>query len=101
MLLEPISLNGKPQGKCFAKKCDECAFYRKWQLLDEKTMMPRIETKCSWESIFFNLPKIIGSIHGCQEAVNEARNRAMETKASVSGLVNGLIEMSSRKAIGQ
>lgn len=75
MLLEPLSFNGKPQGKCFAEKCEDCCFYRKWRVVvDERSGRTLDIPKCSWEALFFNLPAMKGAIDGLQGAVNHTSN---------------------------
>ena len=75
-----------PKKKCFCRKCAECFFYRYWNLLDEKgNSIPTLV--CSIEVLFQNIPKLIGSIDGCQEATNETRNAVFNYgEASVTTL---------------
>jgi len=85
MLLEPLSINGKPQGKCFVGECKDCNFYRLWRTVDQfkkETVMKR----CSWEAIHYTMPDIAGSIDGMQTAVNESRNRSAESKQAIINL---------------
>ena len=74
MLLERVSINGKPQGKCFAKKCEDCAFYRNWSVTEKVTNKKSFEKKCSLEAMFYAIPDLIGAVDGCQQAANETRN---------------------------
>lgn len=42
--------------------------------------------KCGLQVLFEEIPRIRGSIDGCQEGVNEARNRAVDTKKAIQNL---------------
>ena len=89
MLLERVSINGKPQGKCFAKKCLDCAFYRNWSVTDKDTQKPSVDKKCSFEAMFYAIPDLIGAVDGCQQAANETRNGVLAFgQASVLTLKN-------------
>jgi hypothetical protein len=81
MLLELLSEDGKPHGKCFAKRCKDCNFFRVWECEDEKKKKLQVR-KCSWEAILFVLPDIVGSIDGCQEASNNTRNVVLDFGAA-------------------
>ena len=65
----------KPNGKCIAKRCDDCRFYENWDVTDKKTGLRSLERKCSFEVLFKVIPNIVGSIDGVQCASNETRNR--------------------------
>jgi len=80
MLLEPIQINGIPQGKCFAKKCKDCAHYRKWRIeeTDGVKKTEAIRSVCSFETLYRVLPDVVGSIDGCQAAVNHTQNTVLK-----------------------
>ena len=101
MLLENLSINGKPQGKCFAKECVKCNFYRRWRVIvDEKTGLPKEMKKCSFEVYFYTIPKLIGAIDGCQQASNESKNAVLSFgQASVDTLDVISTTLKNRKLI--
>jgi hypothetical protein len=89
MLVERLSENGKPNGKCFAKKCSECVHFRLWSVKHKVTQVESHKRLCSLEMLYDTLPDLIGSIDGCQKATNETRNGVLAFgKASVLTLKN-------------
>lgn len=73
--------------KCICKKCDDCNFYKPWVLTNEKNEQ-KFEHKCGFMVLFEEIPRLRGSIDGCQTAANESRNRVMEFgQAAVETLV--------------
>ena len=64
----------KPNGKCIARKCEECRFYENWDIT-KRDGIRTVEKKCSFEVLFKTIPGLIGSIDGVQRAANETRNR--------------------------
>jgi hypothetical protein len=99
MLLEALSENGKPLGKCFAKKCDDCNFYK----LNRTVRVPSLEEKvrrvCQWQLFFNQFPDLVGSIDGVQAASNEARNRSVESKEATIAL--GQATLKSFEMLGE
>ena len=84
----------KPNGKCFAKKCEDCHWFQNWDITEVHTGLRKVERKCSLQVMCETLPKLIGSIDGLQGGVNEARNRSYETQEVLRVIFNG------RKQIG-
>jgi hypothetical protein len=82
----------------FGIECENCRFYKSWILVNGRGEQ-KAEDRCGIELLFDEIPRIRGSVDGCQAAVNETRNRAIETKATVNGFVDGLVEMAAHKAI--
>jgi hypothetical protein len=49
----------------------------------------KVEDRCGFEVLFDEVPRIRGSVDGCQAAANESRNRVMEFgKAAVETLLS-------------
>ncbi len=69
----------KPNGRCIAKNCEDCNFFYSWDVENTEGLRKQ-EKECIFRVLADELPRIRGSIDGVQEAANEARNRAMETK---------------------
>lgn len=100
--------------KCPGGKCEKCYLYRRFtykvEAKDPETgkMMETGEIaiywRCAIDHLLLAIPKIYGSIDGVQEAANEARNRAMETRETIrqlgAGLVAALNEIERAKRIG-
>lgn len=66
----------------FGIECESCRFYRDWILTDGKGK-ETVAQRCGVEVLFDEIPKLLGAIDGLQGGVNEARNRAIETRDSV------------------
>jgi len=64
----------KPNGKCIAKKCEDCNFYRDWDMTN-KDGLRKVMKQCGFAVLFDEIPHIKGSIDGVQRASNETRNR--------------------------
>lgn len=75
--------------KCIAKSCEDCNFFRPWILVNDK-QQEKIENKCSFEVLFENIPKIIGSIDGVQSAANESRNQSWGLRKDLNDFGNKL-----------
>lgn len=89
----------KPNGKCIAKKCEDCRFFENWDVTDTKTGLRSLEKKCSFEVLFKEIPKIAGSVDGCQRASNEARNRVQCLGDALAQ--SGAIGYEDKKMIGE
>jgi hypothetical protein len=76
-----------PNGKCFAKHCDECNWWRQREFEKLENGRPsgvkEIRWCCEWETLLNGMHYHMGSLDGMQEGVNEARNRSIETKVRV------------------
>lgn len=70
-------MHREPNKKCICDICADCHFNRHWILTNDKGEQ-KIEMKCSLEVLFDEIPRIRGSVDGCQQAANESRNRVME-----------------------
>ena len=82
MLLEPLQINGIPQGKCFAKKCKDCVHYRLWAVKDKVTQEKSHKRECCLDMLYRTLPDMIGAIDGAQQASNETRNEVSSFAAA-------------------
>ena len=56
--------------------------YLSWILTNDKGEQ-KVESRCAILMIAEELPRMRGAVDGLQGGVNDARNRAMETKESV------------------
>jgi len=63
--------------KCICKDCNNCHHYRDWDVTDQNGLRT-IEKGCSIDVLSDTLPKLIGSIDGCQRASNETRNDVLK-----------------------
>jgi len=68
--------------KCICKKCEDCRLYLSWILTNDKGEQ-KVESRCAILMMAEELPRMRGAVDGLQGGVNDARNRAMETKESV------------------
>ena len=76
-----------PKKKCISKTCDTCNFYRPWDMTDQQTGLRSQVMECSLEVLFKEVPRMRGSIDGCQQATNETHNQVLKFgKASVETL---------------
>ena len=75
----------KPNGKCIAKKCEDCNFLYKWDM-ENKEGIRRMESKCVFLVLSEEIPRMRGSIDGAQEAAHEARNRVNDLGAIAAEL---------------
>ena len=72
--------------KCIAKKCDDCQFFQSWDMKNKEGLRKSI-TRCSMQVLFDEIPRILGSIDGCQKATNETYNKVdAYGKASIETL---------------
>lgn len=94
-------LNAKK--KCICKKCEDCRLFIAWDMTNTDGLRKQ-QNKCILEVLASEIPKIMGSIDGCQQAANESRNRSNEAKAAVQDFItrtkNTLKVISSMKMIG-
>jgi hypothetical protein len=84
----------------FGINCNDCKFFSTWRLVSDKGE-EKFEECCGFEVLFSEIPKIRGSIDGCQSSANETRNRSIETKNIVNGFITGLVGMATQKVIGK
>lgn len=68
--------------KCICKKCEECRLYVSWDMETGEGLRKQFQA-CAILIVAQEIPRIRSAIDGLQGGVNEARNRAMETKQSV------------------
>ena len=91
--------------KCIAKKCEDCNFFRSWEMENMQTKERKMSSCCSFDVLFDCIPKLIGSIDGLQGGVNEARNRSVETKVVIENLGSAFAAVANRagnaKQIGE
>jgi len=72
----------------FGAECDNCRFFKPWVMTNDKGEQ-KVEDRCGFEVLFDEVPRIRGSVDGCQAAANESRNRVMEFgKAAVETLLS-------------
>jgi len=71
----------------FGIECDKCRFFKSWILTSDKGEQ-KVEERCGLEVLMDEIPRIRGSVDGCQAAANESRNRVVEFgQAAVETLV--------------
>jgi hypothetical protein len=63
-----------PKKKCIAKKCDECQLFQSWDVTNNEGLR-KSEMRCGLQVLFDEVPRIMGSIDGCQKATNETYNK--------------------------
>ena len=68
--------------KCIVKKCEDCRLYSDFDMTNKEGLRKTVK-RCILYVLADEIPRIRGSIDGLQSGVNEARNRAMETKERV------------------
>lgn len=87
----------KPKGKCFAKICNECNWWRQDEREVLKDGLPtgvkEIVWICKFDLIFAGMHYHMGSLDGLQKAVNESNNKAIETKELVIGFSNAVVQI--------
>ncbi len=88
-----------PGKKCIAKKCQDCNFWRPWNLVNELGQQ-KIEERCCFWVLFDEIPRIRGAIDGLQGGVNEARNRSIDTMSAVSRFLQLAHQTAQAKLIG-
>ena len=72
----------------FGAECDSCRFFKSWIFTNDKGEQ-KVEERCGFEVLFDEIPRIRGSVDGCQAAANESRNRVMEFgRAAVETLIS-------------
>lgn len=82
----------------FGVECGDCRFFRQW-ILTNGHGEQKVEERCGFEVLMDEIPKIRGSVDGCQAASNETRNRVMEFgNAAVETIVQ--IANSAPKLLG-
>jgi hypothetical protein len=90
-----------PKKKCFAKKCENCNWYRDREFEKLENGKPSgvygIRKCCEFETLIGAMHYHMGSLDGLQSGVNEARNRSIETKSrvedfgsAISAMMNGI-----------
>jgi hypothetical protein len=80
-----------PKKKCIAKKCDDCQFYQSWDMTNKEGLRKSV-MKCGMQVLFDEVPRIIGSIDGCQKATNETRNKVISFGASAVETLKGIAQ---------
>ena len=80
---------------CPMGDCESCVWFQPWNIEERdahggKTGRVRQIEACSLQVLLETIPKIHGSIDGLQEAVNDSRNRSMETKTRVEDFGNAV-----------
>jgi len=75
-----------PKKKCIAKKCEDCQFFQSWDMTNSEGLR-KPTMLCSMQVLFEEVPRMIGSIDGCQKASNETYNKVdAYGKASIETL---------------
>ena len=82
--------------KCIASKCEKCNFYRHYNMVNDKGEKA-VKEICAFDTLFNELPKILGGIDGCQEATNKTFNKVI---AYGQASVAVLDRMDNHKLIG-
>ena len=72
--------------------------YLSWVVTDDRGQQKCID-KCAILVVSEEIPRIKGAVEGLQSGVNEARNRSIETRATVDSFVGGMINLVAHKAI--
>ena len=82
----------KPKGKCFAKKCNDCNWFRQREFERVENGNPigihEMRWCCEFETLLNAMHYHMGSLDGLQNAVNQAHNRTMETQAVLKHIVD-------------
>lgn len=73
--------------KCICKKCEDCRLYLSWDMESQEGLRKQVY-KCAIVVIAEEIPRLRGAVDGLQGGVNEARNRAHETRDMVAGAIN-------------
>lgn len=60
--------------RCPCEPCDNCMWFRKFQVTNNETGQVDVQDMCGIEVILTELVKLISSVDGTQTASNEARN---------------------------
>jgi len=66
----------KPKGKCFCRKCEDCHWLWDWDMTNDEGLRS-VKKRCLFQVLGEEIPKIRGSIDGCQGATNETRNHVL------------------------
>ncbi len=69
--------------QCIAKNCEHCRLYVKWDMENSEGLRKQVD-KCVFLMLAEEIPRLRAGVDGAQAAANEARNRAMETKETVT-----------------
>jgi len=78
-----------PKKKCISRKCEDCQFYQYWNMENDRGEK-KVEQKCSLQVLFDEIPRIRGSVDGCQSAMNETRNRVIDFSKKAVKSIRGL-----------
>jgi hypothetical protein len=78
-----------PKKKCIAKKCEDCQLYQPWDMTNSEGLR-KSEMKCGIQVLFDEVPRIRGSIDGCQKATNETYNKVDSFGASAVETLKGI-----------
>jgi hypothetical protein len=81
---------------CICENCEDCRLYRTWVLTDDKGEK-KVSNRCDIQVVAEELPRFKGTVDGLQTAVNESRNRSIETKKMVEGFITGMIGLATQK----
>jgi len=72
--------------KCICENCEDCRLFGSWIMADDKGEKKVVE-RCNIQVLAEEIPRFRGTVDGVQTAVNESRNRAVETKDVVKGFI--------------
>ena len=61
----------------FGIECEKCRFFKSVILTNDRGEQ-KAEDRCTFEVLFDVIPRIIGSIDGCQRSANETRNSVIK-----------------------
>jgi len=73
----------------FGIECDNCRFYWNWSLKDDHGR-ETVGQRCGLEVLFDEIPRIKGSIDGCQSATNETRNRVFDYAEAATNAIRAI-----------
>jgi len=73
----------------FGIKCEDCRFSSIWRLVSDKGE-EKFQDCCGFEVLFAEIPKIRGSIDGCQSATNETRNRVFDYAEAATNAIRSI-----------
>jgi hypothetical protein len=84
--------------KCICKKCEDCRLFRSWIMTNDKGEQ-KVLTRCDIQVIAEELPKLRGSVDGCQVAANETKNRVLEFGGAATRVIASLPNIFKRRQI--
>jgi hypothetical protein len=83
----------------FGIACEACRFFKNWILTSDRGEQ-KVEERCGLEVLMDEIPRIRGSIDGCQAASNETRNAVIRFGQAAVETLAGLPPPVEIKQIG-